>query len=206
MQLLSVAAGRPGADHQCGYGDDQAEHQQRRFHRVQERGLAEFGESASLRAKRFGDLQGLSQRMGGRAAYRTRERRQMRGEDMGISRREDRAGHATPRAAPTSRVVSLTAEATPCFSSGTAVMIANVLGAVQNPMPVLITSIGHITSQYGESICRTRIQRNPAEISSSPRNVTSRRPIRGRYHGDSTDNVSMGAISGLSANAVWIGL
>jgi hypothetical protein len=57
-----------------------------------------------------------------------------------------------PTAAPTSRVVSFTAEATPCFSSGTAAMIADVLGAVQNPMPALITSSGHIMSQYGESI------------------------------------------------------
>jgi hypothetical protein len=74
-----------------------------------------------------------------------------------------------PSAAPTSRVVSLTAEATPCFSSGTAVMIANVLGAVQNPIPVLITSSGHISPQYGESICRTRIHRNPAETSTGTR-------------------------------------
>jgi len=75
-------------------------------------------------------------------------------------------------------------------------MIANVLGAVQNPMPVLITSSGHIISRYGESICRTRIHRNPAEMSSRPTHTTSRRPIRGRYHGDSTDSVSMGAIRG----------
>ncbi len=85
-------------------------------------------------------------------------------------------------------------------------MIADVLGAVQNPMPVLITRSGHIMSQYGESIRRTRIHRNPAEMSSRPTNITSRRPIRGRDRCDSTDNVSIGTIRGLNAKAVLIGL
>ncbi len=52
--------------------------------------MAEFGELPPLRAKRFGDLQGLSQRMGGRRAQRTGEGCQMRCEDVGITRREDR--------------------------------------------------------------------------------------------------------------------
>lgn len=38
-----------------------------------------------------------------------------------------------PNAPPTSRVASLTAEATPCLASGAAVMIAEVVGAVHNP-------------------------------------------------------------------------
>ncbi len=55
---------------------------------------------------------------------------------------------AIPSAPPTSRVASLTADATPCFSFGAAVMIADVVGAVHNPKPELITSSGHSTSKY----------------------------------------------------------
>src|ERR1700742_5351423 len=54
---------------------------------------------------------------------------------------------AMPSAAPISRLASLTAEATPCFSSGAVVMITDVVGAVHNPIPVLITNIGHAARQ-----------------------------------------------------------
>ncbi|WP_234898749.1 hypothetical protein [Mycolicibacter kumamotonensis] len=54
---------------------------------------------------------------------------------------------AMPMAAPTSRPASLIAEATPCFSSGTAAVIAEVAGAVHTPTPLDITSMGHNRSQ-----------------------------------------------------------
>jgi hypothetical protein len=91
-QLAAVAARRPGADHQRCYRDDHAHYQQRRIHRPQECGLAELGELTALRANRSGDLQGLSQRVGGRGTDRTGEGRQMLGEDVGISRRQDGSG------------------------------------------------------------------------------------------------------------------
>jgi hypothetical protein len=49
-------------------------------------------------------------------------------------------GRAMPNAPPISRVVSFTADATPCFSSGTTPMIAEVVGAVHNPSPKLSQS------------------------------------------------------------------
>jgi len=54
---------------------------------------------------------------------------------------------AMPSAAPISRLASLTAEATPCLSSGAVVMITDVVGAVHNPIPVLITNIGQAARQ-----------------------------------------------------------
>ncbi|CNJ09283.1 Uncharacterised protein [Mycobacterium tuberculosis] len=51
-----------------------------------------------------------------------------------------------PSAPPISREVSFTAEATPCFSSGTAPMIAEVVGAVHIPMPVASINVGQANS------------------------------------------------------------
>ncbi|SKT79718.1 Uncharacterised protein [Mycobacteroides abscessus subsp. abscessus] len=42
---------------------------------------------------------------------------------------------ATPTAAPISRLASLTAAATPCFSTGVAATMAVVAGAVDQPQP-----------------------------------------------------------------------
>ena len=111
---------------------------------------------------------------------------------------------AMPSAAPTSRVVSLTAEATPCLSSGTELMIAEVVGAVHNPMPELRMSSGHARSQYGEPISSTRMLRKPADTSSSPTSTTSRRPSRGTYQNDRAESTSIGPVRGVNANAVLI--
>src|ERR1700733_5409457 len=113
---------------------------------------------------------------------------------------------AMPSAAPISRLASLTAEATPCLSSGAVVMITDVVGAVHNPIPVLITSIGQAACQYGEPTLMLSMQIDPVAISRSPLNTTARRPSRGRYQKDSTDNTSIGPRSGLSASAVLFGL
>ena len=48
---------------------------------------------------------------------------------------------ATPSAPPTSRLVSLTAEPTPAWSSGSAPMIDSVAGATDSPMPAPINTI-----------------------------------------------------------------
>ena len=146
-QLAAVAARRPGADHQRCYRDDQAHYQQRRFHGLQEGGLAEFGELTAQRAKRFGDLQGVSQRMGGRPAHWSGESRQMRCEDVGISCRQDGPGQRDTERGTDLAGGVVHRRGDSLLFVGTAVMIANVLGAVQNPMPVLITSSGHIMSQ-----------------------------------------------------------
>ena len=88
---------------------------------------------------------------------------------------------AMPTAAPTSRVVSLTADATPCFSSGTAFMIAEVVGATHNPMPALVMSIGHDEVEVRRTgvelrACRT----SPAAMRNSPSATAVRSPIFGR--------------------------
>src|SRR6516165_6974931 len=113
---------------------------------------------------------------------------------------------AMPSAAPISRVASLTAEATPCLSSGTVVMMTDVVGAVHSPMPVLSTNMGQAALQYGEPSFTPSRQTNPNAISMSPEKTTARSPNRGRYQDDSSDSTSIGPRMGLSANAVLVGL
>lgn len=107
-----------------------------------------------------------------------------------------------PSAAPTSRVVSLTADATPCFSSGAAFMIADVADAVHRPMPMDITVIGHAKSEYVVPSSSVRMQKIPMATSSSPVNNTTRKPSFGRYQKDRTAKMNIGMNSGVSASAV----
>src|SRR4051794_30354794 len=97
-----------------------------------------------------------------------------------------------PIAPPTSRVASLTADATPCFSSGAAVMIADVVGAVHNPKPALITNSGQHTSRYDESASSVRMHRKPAATSTMLAKTTVRSPSLGRYQDDSAERLSSG--------------
>ncbi len=60
---------------------------------------------------------------------------------------QHRTGDGDPDGGADLRVVSLTAEATPCFSSGTAFMIAEVVGATHKPMPAAVMIIGHDRSK-----------------------------------------------------------
>jgi len=113
---------------------------------------------------------------------------------------------AMPRAAPTSRVVSLTADATPCLPSGTDVMMAEVVGAVNIPTPVLTTSSGHARAQYDESMRTRHRDSRPADSSPRPMSTTRRNPSFGRYHDDSGDRMSIGTASGDRASAVPSGL
>ena len=48
---------------------------------------------------------------------------------------------ATPSAPPTSRLVSLTAEPTPAWCSGSEPMIDSVAGATDRPMPTPISTM-----------------------------------------------------------------
>src|SRR6185312_4200144 len=106
-----------------------------------------------------------------------------------------------PRAPPISRVASLTADATPCFWSGAAVMIADVVGAVHNPNPVLITISGQHTSRYEESVVSVRMHRKPIATSTMLTKTTVRKPSLGRYQADDADSVSSGKAMGLNASA-----
>lgn len=94
---------------------------------------------------------------------------------------------AMPSAAPISRLASLTAEAAPCLSSGAVVMVTDVVGAVHEPIPVLMTNIGQAARQLGEPILMPIMQIDPVAISRSPLNTTARRLRRGRYQKDNTD-------------------
>ena len=73
-----------------------------------------------------------------------------------------------PTAAPTSRVVSLTAEATPCFSVGTAFMIAEVVGATHKPMPALVIRNGQTRSIYADPTSRERMREQPHRDEEQP--------------------------------------
>ena len=52
-----------------------------------------------------------------------------------------------PTAPPSSRTVSLSADATPCFSTGSDSVIAVVDGLISRPMPTASTSSPGITDQ-----------------------------------------------------------
>ncbi len=52
---------------------------------------------------------------------------------------------ATPRAPPSSRVVSFTAEPTPALFGGSEPMIASVAGAITRAMPVASTTMANAT-------------------------------------------------------------
>ena len=56
---------------------------------------------------------------------------------------------AMPSAPPSSRVVSFTAEPTPAFESGTALMISPVAGAAVMPMPAPEDGEGDREHGYG---------------------------------------------------------
>ena len=56
-----------------------------------------------------------------------------------------------PSAPPSSRVVSFTAEPTPAFDSGTALMISPVAGAAVMPMPAPSTAKATASTRYGVS-------------------------------------------------------
>jgi hypothetical protein len=48
---------------------------------------------------------------------------------------------ATPSAVPNSRVMSLSAEATPCFSRGSELVMASVEGVMDRPIPMPMASM-----------------------------------------------------------------
>ena len=85
-------------------------------------------------------------------------------------------------------------------------MMAEVVGAVSNPMPKLITIIGQAMSQYVESTSTHRRKKKPAAISARPVKTTRRSPTRGRYQNDVADSTRMGPMIGASDIAVLIGL
>ena len=81
-------------------------------------------------------------------------------------------------------------------------MIAEVVGAVHNPKPELITSSGHSTSKYDESAVSVHIHTKPTDTRSMLANTTARSPNLGRYQDDSAENVNSGTASGARATAV----
>jgi hypothetical protein len=83
---------------------------------------------------------------------------------------------AIPNAPPISRDVSFTAEATPCFSSGTALTIAEVVGAVHIPMPVASTNVGQANWEYVECRSSPYLHAKPMAMNSVPTNSTSPPP------------------------------
>ncbi len=146
-ELPAVAARRPDGDEQRGDGEHGRDDNQRQVHRVEEGALGELGQR---------------RRPADRSVSRSRARWPVNREPDREPVREMtlRSGAsafvycaastepatAMPTAAPTSRVVSLTADATPCFSVGTAFMMADVVGATHKPMPVLVIRNGQTSS------------------------------------------------------------
>src|SRR5437660_1679402 len=85
---------------------------------------------------------------------------------------------ATPRAPPTSRVVSLTAEPTPALANGIDSMIAPVAGAVVSAMPAPNRTRATATDRYalvGDSVAMTSM---PPAMRIRPVPITRLRPYR----------------------------
>src|SRR5690625_7781302 len=83
-----------------------------------------------------------------------------------------------PMAAPISLVASLTAEATPCFSSGAVVMIADVAGDMTNPRPSELTTSGPTRSKNVASESRIVIHSSPTASRDKPADNANRSPIQ----------------------------
>ena len=81
-------------------------------------------------------------------------------------------------------------------------MIAEVVGAVQIPMPVARISVGQVKSEYVECRSKLHTQPKPTAISSVPMNSTSRRPSFGTYQNDSAEKMPSGTMNGAKAIAV----
>src|ERR1700761_2533686 len=84
-------------------------------------------------------------------------------------------------------------------------MIADVVGAVHNPKPELMTSSGQNSPRYDDSTPSVRMHRKPIETSAMLTKITVRSPSLGRYRGDNAEKVSKGSASGLNATAVRSG-
>lgn len=108
-------------------------YEQRQVHRLNEGGLGQGGQPCALRAHLLRGGKSTGERVEGLCANPFGKSGESRSEHVVVASTDPAT--AMPTAAPTSRVVSLTAEATPCFSSGTAFMIAEVVGATHKPMP-----------------------------------------------------------------------
>ena len=85
---------------------------------------------------------------------------------------------AMPRAAPSSRVVSLTAEPTPALSIGTADMMVPVAGAKTRPMPRPWRANAEPSSRYELSTV-SRVSRPKAmDVRTKPPEITAPTPNR----------------------------
>ena len=69
-------------------------------------------------------------------------------------------------------------------------MIAEVVGAVQNPIPAFKITACQARSKDPESSSSKRMHTNPTDISSMPTSSTSRSPSFGRYQNDNPDKMA----------------
>src|SRR5581483_6265937 len=83
---------------------------------------------------------------------------------------------ATPRAPPSSRVVSLTADPTPALRSGIDAMIPVVDGAIDRPIPAPIVTMASTRCQYGDATSDWARNSRPRATISRPVLTTLRLP------------------------------
>ena len=98
-----------------------------------------------------------------------------------------------PRAPPSSRVVSFTADPTPAFDRGTDDMISPVAGAAVMPMPAPSTANAAATTRYGVSVVSEVSAAKPTATMPSPAAMTRAAPNRSAsaaLRGDTATNVS----------------
>src|SRR5207244_2851342 len=85
---------------------------------------------------------------------------------------------AMPRAVPISRVVSLTALATPCLAAGSELTMALVAGVMARPMPTPRMSWAASSAGYPLPASRVAKATMPAPVRARPAPLTSRMPYR----------------------------
>ena len=97
-----------------------------------------------------------------------------------------------PMADPTSRATSFTADATPCWATGSELMIAVVAGVDTSAEPAPVTRRPTKNSQYDESPSSRASTRQPAAMITMPNVMTARMPNR----------FTIGGVGGATAGAL----
>jgi len=147
VELLAVAAWRPDAHENCCDSDDHGQYQQGQMHRLQEGTLRELRNLPALRPHLPGDRKRLGQGFQSRTSNLLGEAGEGGTERIAVLGGNHRPGDGDAnRGADLARRV-VDGRRNPCFASGTAPMIADVVGATHNPMPALTIRMGQRNSR-----------------------------------------------------------
>src|SRR6266508_791 len=109
---------------------------------------------------------------------------------------------ATPTAPPVCRVVSLTAEPTPAFASGSEPMIESVAGAIVSASPHAVITNRHTRSPYDDDASSPEVNNKPVAVRVSPVATTALLPTRSTNLGLSGATIIIGIANASSRTPV----